>query len=210
DGLARDPYDLRKKWILPQSFVDSLLRDAIRRKLLPKMLEDRALIPLTELAREVGFAERSLHGRKDLETVKIGGKRFVARKEAERFKLRFPVGRKMTLVEEVKLFQRTAYDELKKLGDERIPIEQRRQLKAKLEKQMEEFDKRLETERAKAMLKKGPTKPDFFERNNLDIARARLEILSGLAEGRTVKDRAIKSLMKRIQELQELNEALSH
>ncbi len=93
-GLKRDELDPRKRWILPKSFVDSVLAEAKLRKDLTEMLKAGELVPLSLLAKQLGFAEKSLHPRQDIEKIRIGPRLFVSRAEAERLKKEYEAKRK--------------------------------------------------------------------------------------------------------------------
>lgn len=85
-GLARDMIDSKHRHVIPKALARQLLREARRRADLPMLIKTGEVMPLSQLATEMGFAPMSLHGRKDIRTFRVGNQRIVLRSEAERFK----------------------------------------------------------------------------------------------------------------------------
>ncbi len=85
-GLSQDAWHQRHRFFFPKQFVEEMLAEAKHRKNLPKMLEKGYVIHIMQLAKELGLGKDSLYRYKNLKIVQVGGKNYVTRKEAERFK----------------------------------------------------------------------------------------------------------------------------
>ncbi len=90
-GLFFDKFDSHRRVVIPKAVAFKLLKDAKRRKALPKLLETGKIVPLSKIATDLGLSPRSLHGKKGhgISSFRIGNGRYVAAKEAERFKAEF-------------------------------------------------------------------------------------------------------------------------
>ncbi len=93
EGLATDLFHSKHRLILPKKFAQQLLKEAEIRKNLPLLMKQGKLIPISQLATELGLSERSLNPRKDLKKTRIGNGLYIEKAEAARFKKSYEKGK---------------------------------------------------------------------------------------------------------------------
>jgi len=84
NGLAQDRIDSKHRMIIPKEMALQLLKEARRRKNLPRLLERGTLIPLSKVALSLGLSGRSLHGKAGINSIRVGNGRYLSRAEAVR------------------------------------------------------------------------------------------------------------------------------
>ena len=223
--LSQDAVNPRHRFLFDKRFVNSFLRDAVRRKNLPEYLARKLLLPVEELAQECGVNANTLFkwsSQKKLKTHFISGKAYVTIWEAERFKKwhktekagtrEFKGGKARkgklglaresnteTLLSDTAELIKRATTELEKTQNGQGNEEKKANLKAGLEERQQHLD-----EARKRLLDEGKHRiPDLLLIDNLQIVSLRLEALQLLLSGMTLQSTEVQVIIQEILRLQE-------
>jgi len=90
-GVVRDETDSRRRRLVPTGIAQKLIETEAVQKIILDGLKTGDYVPLSKLAKDTGFKERSLHlraGKRGIKTIKVGNKRLLEKAEYKKWRIR--------------------------------------------------------------------------------------------------------------------------
>lgn len=238
EGLEQDMLDPGRRYFFPEALVNELLAEARQRKNLPRHLKAGRVLPLEKLASELGLKKDAIlryHYTGKLNTFLVSGKRYVTRRESNRFKEWYKDnvaatmssrGGKARVSYPPQVFRivstRPGAEKLFSnasdfIGEASARMEAINKMglgptkdarKQKLFEELGQLQRVLDASRKKFLDAEKSTNPDLIAMNNLNIASLRAEVLGKLLVGIGMKNMEVKVIVSEIMRLIDANKVL--